>query len=83
VDPLAHLAIIWAAVFTFDKGNYATLSILLTALVVGLLAHVFGFQTAVGAYMAGLMITAFFLNIPVPITITWWRPHYLTATASS
>lgn len=23
-----------------------------------------------------LMITAFFLNIAVPITIRWWRPHY-------
>jgi len=41
---------------TFDKGNYATLSILLTALVVGLLAHVFGFHPAVGAYMAGLIV---------------------------
>jgi hypothetical protein len=26
------------------------------------------------------MITAFFLNILVPVTITWWRPHYLKAT---
>lgn len=27
-----------------------------------------------------LMITAFFLNILVPITLTWWRPHYIRAT---
>jgi len=27
-----------------------------------------------------LMITAFFLNILVPITITWWKPYYLKAT---
>lgn len=27
-----------------------------------------------------LMITAFVLNILVPVTITWWRPHYLRAT---
>jgi len=27
-----------------------------------------------------LMITAFFLNILVPIAITWWKPHYLRET---
>jgi Kef-type K+ transport system membrane component KefB len=27
-----------------------------------------------------LMITAFFLNILVPITITWWKPYYLRAS---
>jgi Na+:H+ antiporter len=26
-----------------------------------------------------LMITAFFLNILVPLTITWWKPYYLRA----
>ena len=41
---------------TFDKGKYATLAILLAALVVGLLAHYFGFHPAVGAYMAGLIV---------------------------
>lgn len=41
---------------TFDRGRYATLAILLAALVVGLLAHVFGFHPAVGAYMAGLIV---------------------------
>jgi Kef-type K+ transport system membrane component KefB len=41
---------------TFDEGKYATLAILLAALVVGLLAHVFGFHAAVGAYMAGLIV---------------------------
>ena len=41
---------------TFDKGKYATLAILLAALVVGLLAHFFGFHPAVGAYMAGLIV---------------------------
>ncbi|MDX1555249.1 MAG: cation:proton antiporter, partial [Xanthomonadales bacterium] len=40
----------------FDKGRYATLAILLVALVVGLLAVYFGFHPAVGAYMAGLII---------------------------
>ena len=28
-----------------------------------------------------LMITAFVLNILVPVTISWWRPHYLKATS--
>lgn len=42
--------------FMFDKGRYATLAILLVALVVGLLAVYFGFHPAVGAYMAGLII---------------------------
>jgi Kef-type K+ transport system membrane component KefB len=41
---------------TFDKGRYATLAILFAALVIGLLAHFFGFHPAVGAYMAGLII---------------------------
>jgi Na+:H+ antiporter len=41
---------------TFDRGRYATLAILLAALVVGLLANFFGFHPAVGAYMAGLII---------------------------
>ncbi len=41
---------------TFDEGRYATLAILLFALVVGLLAHAFGFHPAVGAYMAGLIV---------------------------
>jgi Kef-type K+ transport system membrane component KefB len=40
----------------FDNGRYATLAILLVALVVGLLATYFGFHPAVGAYMAGLIV---------------------------
>jgi len=41
---------------TFDRGRYATLAILLVALVVGLLALYLGFHPAVGAYMAGLIV---------------------------
>ncbi len=41
---------------TFDDGRYATLAILLVALLVGLTAHAFGFHPAVGAYMAGLIV---------------------------
>ncbi len=41
---------------TFDEGRHATMSILLVALLVGLMASFFGFHPAVGAYMAGLII---------------------------
>lgn len=41
---------------TFDEGKYATLAIMLVALIVGLLAHFLGFHPAVGAYMAGLIV---------------------------
>jgi Kef-type K+ transport system membrane component KefB len=40
----------------FEGGEYATLIILLLALSVGLLSHLFGFHPAVGAYMAGLIL---------------------------
>ena len=43
-------------VLAFAEGEYATLTVLLLALAVGLLAHVFGFHPAVGAYMAGLVL---------------------------
>ncbi len=38
------------------RGEYATLTILLLALIIGLIAHAFGFHPAVGAYMAGLIL---------------------------
>ncbi len=41
---------------SFEEGEYATLIILLLALAVGLLSHLFGFHPAVGAYMAGLIL---------------------------
>jgi Kef-type K+ transport system membrane component KefB len=37
-------------------GEYTVLALLLIAVLVGLLAHAFGFHPAVGAYMAGLII---------------------------
>lgn len=43
-------------ILAFGDGEYATLTVLLLALVVGLLAHAFGFHPAVGAYMAGLVL---------------------------
>lgn len=38
------------------KGEHATLMLLLLAVMVGVLAHAFGFHPAVGAYMAGLIL---------------------------
>jgi Kef-type K+ transport system membrane component KefB len=43
-------------ILMFDEGRYATLGILLVALVVGMIAYYFGFHPAVGAYMAGLIV---------------------------
>jgi Kef-type K+ transport system membrane component KefB len=40
----------------FGAGEYTTLTTLLVALLVGLLAHHFGFHPAIGAYMAGLIM---------------------------
>lgn len=37
-------------------GRHSTLTVLLLALLVGLLSHEFGFHPAVGAYMAGLLL---------------------------
>lgn len=44
------------SILSFEKGEYATLAVLLLALALGLLAHFLGFHPAVGAYMAGLII---------------------------
>jgi len=41
---------------SFEGGHYATLAVLIMALLAGLLAHHFGFHPAVGAYMAGLIL---------------------------
>jgi Kef-type K+ transport system membrane component KefB len=41
---------------TTEKGEHSILTVLLLALVVGLIAHEFGFHPAVGAYMAGLIL---------------------------
>lgn len=43
-------------ILSMAYGEYTVLSLLLIAVVVGLLAHEFGFHPAVGAYMAGLII---------------------------
>ena len=43
-------------VLAMNRGEYTILALLLIAVLVGLLAHYFGFHPAVGAYMAGLII---------------------------
>jgi Kef-type K+ transport system membrane component KefB len=42
---------------TMQDGEHATLTVLLLALLVALLGHAFGFHPAVGAYMAGLILS--------------------------
>lgn len=42
---------------TMHDGEHATLTVLLLALLVALLGHAFGFHPAVGAYMAGLILS--------------------------
>ena len=41
---------------SFGQGENTTLTVLLVAILAGLLAHEFGFHPAVGAYMAGLIL---------------------------
>ena len=41
---------------SFGEGEFTTLIVLTLALIVGLIAHEFGFHVAVGAYMAGLIL---------------------------
>ncbi len=50
-------------VLSFAKGENATLTVLLLALLVGLMAHYFGFHPAVGAYMAGLILKEEYFRI--------------------
>jgi len=41
---------------TFGGGHHAILTVLLLAVLIGILAHQFGFHPAVGAFMAGLIL---------------------------
>jgi Kef-type K+ transport system membrane component KefB len=49
-------------VLTLARGEYTVLALLLIAVLVGLVAHYFGFHPAVGAYMAGLIIRQEYFN---------------------
>lgn len=54
VFPLKQLG--FKNLLQFQKGEHATLAVLLLALLAALLGHMFGIHAAVGAYMAGLII---------------------------
>lgn len=43
-------------ILSMGRGEYTILALLLVAVLVGLLAHYFGFHPAIGAYMAGLIV---------------------------
>lgn len=51
------------SILSFGDGQLATLTVLIVALIVGLLAHEFGFHPAVGAYMAGLVLKEEYFHI--------------------
>jgi Kef-type K+ transport system membrane component KefB len=53
--PLLNKLGVWH-VLSISDGRHATLTVLFMALIVGLLAHYFGFHPAIGAYMAGLIL---------------------------
>ncbi len=46
----------------FGRGEHSTLTVLIIALAMGLLAHELGFHPAVGAYMAGLIMKEEYFN---------------------
>lgn len=50
-------------VLDFAEGEHATLTLLLLAVLTGLLSHEFGFHPAVGAYMAGLILREEYFNL--------------------
>jgi len=54
IPVLGHFSL--RAMLSIGRGEYTVLALLLIAVLVGLLAHYFGFHPAVGAYMAGLII---------------------------
>ena len=55
------------------RGEHSTLTVLLMALVVGLIAHEFGFHPAVGAYMAGLVLREEYFLLEGKSTLSSYR----------
>ena len=62
-------------ILTFDQGRHATLAVLLLALIVGLIANYFGFHSAVGAYMAGLIVKEEYFQIRADSRLVRKTPH--------
>jgi Kef-type K+ transport system membrane component KefB len=59
--------------FSFAEGEHTTLAVLLVALLVGLLAHYFGFHPAVGAYMAGLILKEEYFQFHNPSNVNYYE----------
>ena len=60
-------------ILAMGRGDYTVLSLLLIAVLVGLLAHYFGFHPAVGAYMAGLIIQREYFDFHQDKEIDFYR----------
>lgn len=60
-------------VLAMGEGEYTVLSLLLLAVVVGLLAHYFGFHPAVGAYMAGLIVSREYFDFHADQQLDFYR----------
>jgi len=68
---------------TAGDGEHSTLTVLLMALVVGLVAHEFGFHPAVGAYMAGLILREeYFLLDPKRVRWSYNRTRAVVDNAA-
>jgi len=60
-------------VLSMGRGEYTILSLLLIAVLVGMLAHEFGFHPAIGAYMAGLIIKREYFDFHQEREIDFYR----------
>ncbi|MGE0485018.1 MAG: cation:proton antiporter [Gammaproteobacteria bacterium] len=61
------------SLLAFDRGEHATLGVLLMALLTGLLAHLFGFHPAIGAYMAGLVLKEEYFRFGDELTVNYYE----------
>lgn len=60
-------------ILSMGKGEYTILSLLLIAVLMGILAHHFGFHPAVGAYMAGLVIHRSYFDFHQEKQVNFYR----------
>ncbi|MCB1746386.1 MAG: cation:proton antiporter [Gammaproteobacteria bacterium] len=61
------------SLLAFDHGEHATLGVLVVALLTGLLAHLFGFHPAIGAYMAGLVLKEEYFRFGDELTVNYYE----------
>jgi Kef-type K+ transport system membrane component KefB len=64
--------------FALTLGEHTTLSVLIIAVLVALLAHALGFHAAVGAYLAGLILKEEYFELVRPVP----RDHYAETRAA-